>query len=293
MRGKDPNRGVQEVQVTKRKALGKGLGALIQGIERGEGNYIHLPIEDIGPSRFQPRRRFDDEKIRELADSIKENGIIEPLLVRRRGGDYELIAGERRLRAARLAGLKDVPVLVMDLSDEGAQEVALVENIQREELNPLEEAEAFKALMDGFGLSQEEIARKVGKDRATVANFLRVLKLPPDIKEELVKGSITMGHAKAILSLEGNALQREVAKRVVKKGLSVRETERLIERYKKDKKTTRGKASRVGPLEDELRRIFGTKVSIKEKNGKGRIEIEFYSLEELDRLLEVMRVLKV
>lgn len=280
------------VQVTKRKALGKGLGALIQGFEGREGNHIHLPIEDIGPSRFQPRKRFSEEKIRELADSIKENGIIEPLLVRRRGSDYELIVGERRLRAARLAGLKEIPVLVMDVSDEGAQELALVENIQREELNPLEEAEAFKSLMDGFGLSQEEVARKVGKDRATVANFLRILKLPSDIKEELVKGSITMGHAKAILSLERDALQREVARRVVKKGLSVRETERLIERYKKGKKVARDRPSRVGPLESELRGIFGTKVSIKERNGKGRIEIEFYSMEELDRLLEMVRSIK-
>lgn len=280
------------VEVTKRKALGKGLAALIQGFEGREGNYIHLPIEDIGPSRFQPRKRFGEEKIRELADSIKENGIIEPLLVRRRGPGYELIAGERRLRAARLAGLKEIPVLVMDVSDEGAQELALVENIQREELNPLEEAEAFKSLADGFGLSQEEIARKVGKDRATVANFLRILKLPSDIKEELVKGSITMGHAKAILSLERDALQREVARRVVKRGLSVRETERLIERYKKGKKVARDRPSGVGPLEGELRGIFGTKVSIKERNGKGRIEIEFYSMEELDRLLEMVRSIK-
>ncbi|MBI5286279.1 MAG: ParB/RepB/Spo0J family partition protein, partial [Deltaproteobacteria bacterium] len=149
--------------MSKRKALGRGLGALIQGPEGMKGEYVNLPVEDIRPSRFQPRKNFDSQRLIELADSIKEKGVIEPILVRRIGSGYELIAGERRLRAARMAGVKDVPVLVMDVSDEDAQEIALVENIQREELNPLEEAEAFKSLIEGFGLSQDEVARKVGK----------------------------------------------------------------------------------------------------------------------------------
>ncbi len=281
--------------LTKRKVLGKGLGALIQSVERTGGDYIKASIDDIKPNRFQPRKIFDEKSLKELTDSIREKGILEPLLVRRNNSGFELIAGERRLRAAKLAELNEVPVLIMDASDEEAQELAIIENIQREGLNPIEQAEGFKGLIEKFGLSQEDVAKKVGKERATVANFLRLLKLPQDIRDEIAKDSITMGHAKAILSLDRESLQREICRKIIQKGLSVRETENLINKYKELAKPSVSKkqvTSEIKYIEKEMQGILGTKVSIKEKKGKGRIEIEFYSLDEFERLLEIIRAVK-
>ncbi len=276
--------------MTKRMALGRGLGALIQGAGEKEG-YTHCLTEDIIPGKFQPRRHFDTIKLSELADSIKEKGILEPLLVKRRNNSYELVAGERRWRAAKVAGLRKVPVIVMDIADEEMLELAIVENIQREDLNALEEAEAYRNLQETFSLSQEEVAKRIGKDRATVANYLRLLKLSYEVKEELLKGTISMGHARALLSLEDHVQQREVLKKIVGKGMSVRETELLVKRDKKITHHTK-KPTNIAAylaLESELRSLFGTKVAIKGKKGKGKIEIEFYSDDELDRLLDILR----
>lgn len=281
--------------LTKRKVLGKGLGALIQSVERTGGDYIKASINDIKPNRFQPRKIFDEKSLKELTDSIREKGILEPLLVRRNNSGFELIAGERRLRAAKLAELNEVPVLIMDASDEEAQELAIIENIQREGLNPIEQAEGFKGLIEKFGLSQEDVAKKVGKERATVANFLRLLKLPQDIRDEIAKGSLTMGHAKAILSIDKESLQREICRKAIQKGLSVREIESLINKYNELAKPSASKkktALETKYIEKEMQGILGTKVSIKEKKGKGRIEIEFYSLDEFERLLEIIRAIK-
>lgn len=281
--------------IQKRKVLGKGLGALIQSVERTGGDYIKASIDDIKPNRFQPRKSFDEKSLKELTDSIREKGILEPLLVRRNNSGFELIAGERRLRAAKLAELTEVPVLIMDASDEEAQELAIIENIQREGLNPIEQAEGFKGLIEKFGLSQEDVAKKVGKERATVANFLRILKLPQDIRDEIANGTLTMGHAKAILSIDKEALQREICRKAIQKGLSVREIENLINKYKDIAKPSVSKnkaALETKYIEKEMQGILGTKVSIKEKKGKGRIEIEFYSLDEFERLLEIIRAIK-
>lgn len=282
--------------LVKRKALGKGLSALIQTPEKIGDNYLQCSIHEITPSSVQPRKDFNEQHLQELADSIKEKGIIEPLLVRRSGNGYELIAGERRWRAAKLAGLKEVPVVVRDATDEESLELAIIENIQRADLNAMEEAEAYKNLMDRFGLSQDETAKRVGKERATVANYLRLLKLPPEVKEELKNGAISMGHAKVLLSLDGHATQREICRRIIQKELSVRETEEIAKYYakgdKKSSSSSQKKTAHVKSLEDELRNIFGTKVLVKDKKGKGRVEVEFYSYEELERILEMLRNIK-
>ncbi|HHL40456.1 MAG TPA: ParB/RepB/Spo0J family partition protein [Deltaproteobacteria bacterium] len=280
----------------KRRVLGRGLGALI-GEKAASGRrekFVYCAPSEIRTNRFQPRRIFDEAALSELVDSIREKGVIEPLVARRGADGIELIAGERRLRAATLAGLKEVPVVMVEATDRESLELAVIENIQREDLNPIEEAEAYSRLMD-FGLSQEEVAAKVGKERATVANYLRLLKLPPEVKDELGRGTISMGHARAIVSLPTAAAQRELCRRVISRGLSVRETERLA---KAALGGGRKKAAGAGPqetdrqlrfVEDELRALFGTKVSIRENNGKGRVEFAFYSAQERERLLELLR----
>lgn len=297
----------------KKKVLGRGLGALIgggssakevsaakinEGEEAGYGQkYFLCPVEDISPCTAQPRKRFDEEALGELADSIRENGVIEPLIVRKVSGGFELIAGERRLRASKLAGLGEVPVVVVDATDEQSLELAIIENIQREDLNAIEEAEAYRSLMD-FGLSQEEVAKKVGKERATVANYLRLLKLPHEVKEELIKGSIMMGHARAILSVEGHGTQTELCRKVIAGGLSVRETEKLANAGRGEAGSSKKKIATTGPvepaisaLEDELRDIFGTKVSVKDNKGRGRIEISFFSTDERERVIDILKSL--
>jgi ParB family chromosome partitioning protein len=278
----------RRTKVNKKKVLGRGLGALIDKVEGPTNNYLLCPVEDIMPNRRQPRKRFDPQTLKELADSIKEKGVIEPLIVRRDSGRYELVVGERRWRASKIAGLKEVPVIIVDATEEESLELAIVENIQREDLNAIEEAEAYRTLL-GFGLSQEEVARKVGKERATVSNYLRLLNLPPEVKEEIIKGNLTMGHARAILSLPGHAAQRELCKKVIKKGLSVRATELLATRGSSPATRAAAKVLHLTPIEEEMRKVFATKVSVKERNGKGKIEIEFYSPEERERIIELLR----
>ncbi|MFQ5329827.1 MAG: ParB/RepB/Spo0J family partition protein [Thermodesulfobacteriota bacterium] len=276
--------------MSKRNVLGRGLSALIQSAPKRDDGYMRCPVDEIVPNKFQPRRAFNDVKLVELADSIKENGIIEPLVARRGAdGGYELIAGERRWRAAKVAGLREVPLVVLDVTDKESLEFAIIENIQRENLNAIEEAEAYQRLMESFSLTQEGVAQKVGKERATVANYLRLLQLPAEVKEEIVGGTISMGHARAILSLDNHAKQRDICKQVVQKGLSVRETEKLVKGYGRIQKKAAPKATYLAPLEDEMRRLFGTKVAVKEKRGRGKLEIEFYSVEELDRIIDLLR----
>lgn len=282
----------------KKKVLGRGLGALISDAPSAssgaQSKYRLMPAAEISPNASQPRKHFDEAALRELADSIKEKGIIEPLIVRRTPSGYELIAGERRWRASRMAGLVEVPVVLIDATDEEGIELAIIENVQREDLNAIEEAEAYKTLM-GFGLSQEAVAKKVGKERATVANYLRLLKLPIEVKEELVKGVISMGHARALLAVDSHAAATELCRRIISKGLSVRQAEALVNekgggrKPAKAKKTTAASGAAFSAVEDELRGIFGTKVAFKEKGGRGAIEIIYFSPDERERIIDLLR----
>lgn len=291
----------------KKNVLGRGLGALIKESTKAsavamEGSpegkrFFMCRIADISPNKYQPRRTFDEESLKELSASIREKGVIEPLLVKNGLDGYELIAGERRLRASKMAGLAEVPVIVLDVSDEESLELAIIENIQREDLNAIEEAKAFQTLM-GFGLSQEDVAKKVGKKRATVANYIRLLKLPMEVKKEISKGTISMGHARALLSIDSHGAQREILKKVLSRDLSVRATEALVRNALSGGASggSKGKsAARRSPeltsIEESLKRVFSTKVSIKELGNKGRFEIEYFSKEERERLIELFMTL--
>jgi ParB family chromosome partitioning protein len=274
-------------------ALGRGLGALIPDLsvldekEKKSLGIIDLELDRIVPNEYQPRKVFDQEKLRELADSIKEQGVIQPIIVHKVGSNYGLIAGERRWRAARLAGLKAVPAIVKEATKRELLEMALIENIQREDLNPLEAAEAYKRLQDEFKLTQDDLAKRVGKERSTVTNFLRLLGLPKEVKQGLSSGALSMGHAKAILGLERVRDQVRAASVITKKGLSVREAEALASRLKDPPKEKKPRVSQeLRSLEEKLKKALGTKVSIVSKSRGGRIVIEYYSAEELDRILE-------
>jgi ParB family chromosome partitioning protein len=277
----------------QKQALGKGLGALIPDLsalndkEKKALGINEIELDKIVPNEYQPRKVFDDEKLKELAASIKEQGVIQPVIVHRAGSGYELIAGERRWRASRLAGLKTIPALVKEATKRELLEMALIENIQREDLNPLEAAEAYKRLQDEFKLTQEDLAKRVGKERSTVTNFLRILSLPKEIKHELAAGSLSMGHAKALLSLERVRDQLQAALLIGKKGLSVREAEALASRLKNPPKEKKARLSHeLKAVEEKLKKALGTKVSIASKSKGGKIVIEYYSTEELDRILE-------
>ena len=270
-------------------ALGKGLESLLP--EKAQ-EIINIDITRIIPGDQQPRKVFKDTALQDLALSIKEKGVLQPIIVSRTGdGTFRLIAGERRWRASSLAGLKKIPAIVKDVASADSLEIALIENIQREDLNPVETAEAFHRLMKDFNLTQEELSAKVGKDRATVANYLRLLKLPLEIKTFVNDGVLSMGHARAILSIEGRPNQLEAARRIIHKGLSVRETESLAKKWGSEgrkKISHHKKDAQIESLQEKLIRSLGTKVRIHHKGKKGKIEIEYYSLEELDRLLDIL-----
>ena len=281
----------------KRPALGKGLSALIPDApEAPRATPIELDIERLTPNSLQPRGQFDDARLEELAQSIKANGVIQPIIVRRLGDGYHIIAGERRWRAAQKAGLTRVPVVVREVqvgNERSVLEMALVENIQRENLNPIDEALAYRRLVDDFSLTQEQIATSVGKDRATVANFLRLLKLPDEVRADVAAGALSMGHARALLSLTSEADQRRVARDVVNRSLSVRETESIVRKAVETKGAAEPKAPDAPPqdvhtraAEERLRLHFGTRVRIVRQGAKGRIEIDFGSEDELIRLFE-------
>lgn len=279
-----------------RKPLGRGLGALLSADKSTDAtDSTEIDPSLIEPCSVQPRIRFDDASLSELADSIRANGVVQPLLVRRKGGRFELIAGERRLRAAKLAGLETVPVVIRDVPDDKLLEIALVENIQREDLNPIEEALAYRGLLEGVGLTQESLASRIGKDRTYITNYLRLLRLPDDIQKLLQEKTLSTGHARALLGITESSLQRELAGTIVKRSLSVRETEDLIRRSAG--KSLRPRAPRASgqtidpntrALETKLRRELGTQVKVVQKTGQneGILEIAFYSLSDLDRITQ-------
>ncbi len=278
----------------ERRALGKGISALIpekESVARNE--IIYVQPDQVKPNPFQPREEFNQEHIEELAQSIKEKGVIQPLLVRRRGDNYELIAGERRLRACKLLGLKEIPLIVKEVDDHDSLEYALIENIQRESLNPIEEAHAYQHLIDKFQVTQEKISEAMGKARATIANTLRLLKLPHEIQEELKKGRISFAHGRALLEVEDENTQRRLAQEVISKGLSVRELESLIKTHRpkgiRRKALPAGREPFLAVMEEELQHALSTKVRISKMKKRGHIFIEFYSQEDLERIAKIIR----
>ena len=304
-----------------KKGLGKGLGAIFgedvvkESKEETEkkakakaeakaaeemddkGRILMLKLDLVQPNKEQPRKTFDEEKINELAESVKNYGVLQPLLVQKKGSFYEIIAGERRWRAAKAAGLKEVPAVLKEYSKQEAMEISLIENVQRADLNPIEEALGYKQLINEFGLTQEEIAIRVAKSRVAITNTMRLLKLDEQIQNMLIQGIISSGHARALLSLEDTMMQLKAAKEILDKKLSVRETEKLVKRMhkevsgekKEEKKKDETLALIYQNLEDRMKSVMGTKVSIhnKDKN-KGRIEIEYYSEAELERIVEMI-----
>jgi ParB family chromosome partitioning protein len=279
----------------KRPALGKGLSALIPDVPEPRASPAEVDIDRLSPNDFQPRAQPDDERLEDLARSIKANGIIQPIVVRRVGDRFQIIAGERRWRAALKAGLQRVPVVVRDVAagdERSLLEMALIENIQREDLNPIEQALAYRRLADDFQLKQEEIAAAVGKDRATVANHVRLLKLPDEVRAEVASGTLSMGHARALLGLPTDADQRRLAREVITRNLSVRETESMVKKIADDS-PARAEPTPPKPVdvhtraaEETLRLALGTRVRIVRRGTRGRIEIDFNSEDELIRIYE-------
>jgi ParB family chromosome partitioning protein len=279
----------------KKSRLGQGLDALIPS-EKKEGAPPNLlPIDRIKPNKSQPRKSFEDSAIRDLASSIREKGIIQPLIVRKSGDDYEIIAGERRWRASKHAGIKNLPVVIIEADDHEILELALIENLQREDLNPIEEAEAYQKLADEFKLTHEEISRKIGKDRSTISNQLRLLKLTRRSKEALINGLISAGHARALITVEDEELLDEYLDIIIDNSLSVRQAEKLVKpgpklkaktnenlKYNTDKKY-------LEAIAEDLKKSLGTKVKIHGLSGKGKIEIEYYSGDELERLIGILK----
>ncbi len=278
--------------MVERQALGRGLSALIREPERHAGEVRSLPVADIRPNASQPRKRFDEAAITELAASIREKGILQPIVVRRRDSGYEIVIGERRWRAARAAGIASIPAIVRETSDRESLELALVENIQREDLNPIELAMAYRGLLDLGGLTQEELAKRLGKDRATVANMLRLLTLPPDLQQNVIEGSLSMGHARALLSAGSAARQRAIRDRVLTEGLSVREVERLAQGGRPAPPGGRPASRKLEPalarLQTELQNHFQTPVAVRRRGRRGTIEITFYGDNDLDRIVRLM-----
>jgi ParB family chromosome partitioning protein len=285
--------------VVKKSALGKGLGALIPEVsdriinKEEKNNVFEAEINQVSPDKEQPRKNFDEEKLEQLANSIREHGIIQPILVRKEDDYYKIIAGERRWRAARLAGLKKIPVLEKALDKKQTMEVSLIENLQREDLNPVEEAKAYRKLMDEFKITQEEIANRIGKSRPAVANTMRLLSLDNRVLNYLVDGTLSEGHGKAIVSIENNDTQYEIAKKIIDEGLNVRQTEALIKNINSIKNKRSEKPSKdvyIKDIESKLKIILGTKVSINSGRKKGKIEIEYYSNEDLERIIDIFNM---
>lgn len=290
----------------KKNGLGKGLDSLIvnkQGTakkadHKSDESGVMVNINKVEPNREQPRKNFDEDALMELSDSIKQFGVLSPLLVQDKGTYYEIIAGERRWRAAKMAGLKEVPVIIRNLTDQEIVEISLIENIQREDLNPIEEALAYKRLLEEFHLKQDEVAERVSKSRTAVTNSMRLLKLDERVQQMIIDEMITTGHARAILSITDKDKQYEFAQRIFDEKLSVRDVEKEVKRMQKEKKADKNKENDFDPklqaiytdLEEQLKEIFGTKVSINAKDKKkGKIEIEYYSQDELDRIINLFR----
>jgi ParB family chromosome partitioning protein len=282
-----------------RKALGRGLEALIpvavatESVEAAGAGPLHLSIADVAPNPFQPRSRFDDAALKELASSIKATGVLQPVLVRHQANGYQLVAGERRLRAAQIAGLATIPAIIRDVDDREMMELALIENVQREDLNPIDEAKAYKALVSTVGLTHDQLSERVGKQRSSISNALRLLGLPPEVQDMVSRGTLSAGHARALLSLEAAGEQMAAARYVQSKGFSVRRTEAFVNR-KLRRSHTRPRATKpngLGEWETRLQQRFSTRVTISPGRKGGTVEFEYYGQPDLERLLEAWGVL--
>ena len=296
----------------KNRGLGRGLEALFADqapvdnsngekvLEQSEeveksatkDSVIYIDIHQIKPNENQPRKTFDDDKLEDLANSIQEHGIIQPLVVRKAGKVYEIVAGERRWRAARKANLKKVPCLIRDFTDEQNMLIAIIENMQREDLNPIEEAEGLHQMIATFGLTQEEVSKSIGKSRPYIANALRLLKLPAYIQDYVSEGKISQGHARTLITIENEQIQKEICDRITKEGLSVRETEKIVSSVGKNlkrKPAKKVKSANTIKVEEELKEALGTRIKINENGKKGKIEIEYFSKDELERLIELLK----
>ncbi|ACO83957.1 ParB/RepB/Spo0J family partition protein [Clostridium botulinum] len=282
--------------MNKKSALGKGLGALIPEKPQENKDSINtISINLIKPNNEQPRKNFDEEKIRYLAQSIKEHGIIQPLVLKKEGKLYTIVAGERRWRAAKLIGIKKIPAVVMDLDDRSVLEISLIENIQRQDLNCIEEAQAYKNLIQEFKTTQDVLSIRIGKSRAAIANCMRLLALDKRVQQYLIDGVITEGHGRALLALKENELQYKLSQTIIDENLSVRETERIIKNiYKEKKNKNNTKDNEILPyykdIKSKLESLFDTKVNLQNNKNKGKIEIEYYSEDDLQRILDILKL---
>ncbi|NLI38409.1 MAG: ParB/RepB/Spo0J family partition protein [Clostridiaceae bacterium] len=278
-----------------RKGLGRGLDALISSantLDNPRESVFEVKINDVEPNAGQPRKVFDQERLQALAESIKEHGVVQPIIVKQEGSRYVIVAGERRWRASKLAGLKTIPVVVKDLSSRQVMEIALIENLQREDLNPIEEAEAYKKLMDDYNMTQEDVSKLVGKSRASIANSVRLLTLAKEIQDMLVDGRLTSGHARTLVSVDDQKKQKELADLIINKGLNVREAEKLAAQEGKNPSVKKPRPKpedfEMTHLVEDLRTIFGTKIDLHRRKDKGRIVIEYYSKDEFDRIIDML-----
>lgn len=283
--------------MSKKFALGKGLGALIpdeiEKKQKKDNNEMLISINLIKSNENQPRKAFDSEKIAELAESIKHHGIVQPIIIRKDVDDYIIVAGERRWRAAKLLGLKEVPAVIMELSDKQVLEISLIENIQRENLNPIEEAIAYKQLLTEFNLTQDELSKRIGKSRVSITNTMRLMNLNENVQQYIIEGVISEGHGRVLLSISDSNVQYEIAQKVIDEKLSVRELEATVKSLNHEKNDI-VKTREINPyykdLTNKLQNYFGTKVNINSKNNKGKIQIEYYSEEDLQRILEIINL---
>ncbi len=277
--------------MAQKHGLGRGLSALIPGADLARMSVQELPLADLEINPFQPRKHFNQAALEELASTIRDHGILTPVVVRRVSDGFQIVAGERRIRAARLAGLTHVPAIIRDASDSQALQMALVENLQREDLNPLEAAEAYQRLVDEFGLTQEELAARLGRDRSSVANSLRLLRLPKRVRDDVAEGTLSEGHARALLGLEKTSDQLKARDEVVRRGLNVRGTEALVRRWRGAGPKTVRQASQdpnVGALEDQLRTALGTRVKIVADGKGGTLHITYFSSDDLTRIADII-----
>jgi len=276
-----------------KQPLGRGLSALIPESAKRQtvDRVINIPVEDVTPNPYQPRIQMNNESLKELAASIKEKGVVQPILVRSMGTDkYEIIAGERRFRACKMVGLPEVPAIVKEVNDTEAMAIAITENIQREDLNAVELARAYLLLMNEFNLTQEQLAKSVGKSRPAVANMMRLLQLPQEIQENILSGKISMGHARALLSLEQQNLQIELCKKIIELELSVRQTEKMVQKLLQQPKQQRiaFRSAEIEAIENKLRTMLATQVKVQQTGKKGKIEIEYYSVDDIDRIMNII-----
>lgn len=277
-----------------KKGLGKGLGALLdsENILSEASGISEIKINDIEPNQSQPRKSFDQEKLQALADSISQHGVVQPIIVKKKDKGYSIVAGERRWRAAKIAGLKTIPAIIKDISTQETMEIALIENIQREDLNPIEEAEAYQKLIEEYGLTQESVSKMVGKSRAAIANSVRLLTLTDKIKEMLINDFLTPGHARTLVTIDNKEKQMELADIIMKKNLNVRETEKLVseENKQREKKEIKkiNKDANILDIEEKLKSALGTKVNLQHNKNKGKIIIEYYSNDEFDRIIDII-----